>query len=207
MALSYFQDCMAGSSINDLTPTPWTVGKTGQSLQLLLGDVFQPSNPYSPCFIEWFQVIRQEGQQLERCWRKSHDESSWPRASTHFRAHAVVVIEPPPQKKSSLLGTNLRDILEEASRVLRSRGTLLITEVASRFLDAQAFVGVLTRLGFRLVSKDESSSHFFLFRLRKAGPPTARKEELLPGLGLQPCSTSTADSGQMGRAVAALWFQ
>nr|XP_020647533.1 ribosomal RNA-processing protein 8 [Pogona vitticeps] len=49
----------------------------------------------------------------------------------------------------ALMGTNLCEILEEANRVLRVGGTLLVAEVASRFPDVRAFVGALAQLGFR----------------------------------------------------------
>ncbi|XP_025904914.1 F-box/WD repeat-containing protein 7-like [Nothoprocta perdicaria] len=54
----------------------------------------------------------------------------------------------------SLMGTNLQEILEEANRVLKQGGTLLLAEVASRFTDLRAFLGALARLGFRCVSKE-----------------------------------------------------
>ncbi|XP_053163658.1 ribosomal RNA-processing protein 8 [Hemicordylus capensis] len=101
----------------------------------------------------------------------------------------------------ALMGTNLREILEEASRVLRVGGTLLVAEVASRFADVRAFLGALARLGFRLLSQDVSGSHFYTFELRKAkatrqaaaeGAAQARGRKPpppppLPGLALQPC--------------------
>ncbi|NXA43661.1 RRP8 protein, partial [Eudromia elegans] len=53
----------------------------------------------------------------------------------------------------ALMGTNLQEILEEANRVLKQGGTLLLAEVASRFADLRAFLSALARLGFRCVSK------------------------------------------------------
>ncbi|XP_060130135.1 ribosomal RNA-processing protein 8 [Zootoca vivipara] len=89
----------------------------------------------------------------------------------------------------ALMGTNLQEILEEANRVLRVGGTLLVAEVASRFPDVRAFVAALARLGFRLLSKDVTGSHFFTFELRKAEAPKrkGRGERALPGLALRPC--------------------
>ncbi|XP_063162159.1 ribosomal RNA-processing protein 8 isoform X2 [Candoia aspera] len=87
----------------------------------------------------------------------------------------------------ALMGTNLREILQEAHRVLRTRGTLLVAEVASRFADVRAFLGALARLGFRLVSKDLSGSHFYVFELRKAEKAAASAEEEPRGLALRPC--------------------
>ncbi|NWV00828.1 RRP8 protein, partial [Upupa epops] len=53
----------------------------------------------------------------------------------------------------SLMGTNLQEILTEANRVLRTGGTLLVAEVASRFEDVGTFVGALVHLGFKSGSK------------------------------------------------------
>ncbi|XP_066475355.1 ribosomal RNA-processing protein 8 [Tiliqua scincoides] len=85
----------------------------------------------------------------------------------------------------ALMGTNLHEILQEASRVLRLGGTLLVAEVASRFADVRAFVGALAQLGFRLQAKDVSGSHFYIFELRKTAAALPRKT--LPGLALRPC--------------------
>ncbi|KAF5893034.1 ribosomal RNA-processing protein 8, partial [Clarias magur] len=53
----------------------------------------------------------------------------------------------------SLMGTNLTDFLAEANRVLVMSGVLKIAEVASRFDNIRQFIGALSRLGFKLVSK------------------------------------------------------
>ncbi|XP_054829249.1 ribosomal RNA-processing protein 8 [Eublepharis macularius] len=90
----------------------------------------------------------------------------------------------------ALMGTNLCEILEEANRVLRVGGTLLVAEVASRFVDLRAFLGALARLGFQLVSKDTSGSYFYTLELRKAGPPRtggAGTGKTPAGLALLPC--------------------
>ncbi|XP_038597611.1 ribosomal RNA-processing protein 8 [Tachyglossus aculeatus] len=85
----------------------------------------------------------------------------------------------------SLMGTNIRDFLEEANRVLKPGGLLKVAEVASRFEDVRAFLGSLAQLGFKSVSKDLTNSHFYLFDFRKTGPPQAKGR--LPGLALRPC--------------------
>ncbi|XP_064361405.1 ribosomal RNA-processing protein 8 isoform X2 [Dromaius novaehollandiae] len=54
----------------------------------------------------------------------------------------------------ALMGTNLQEILEEANRVLKHGGTLMMAEVASRFEDLRAFVNAMTHLGFKSVSKE-----------------------------------------------------
>lgn len=81
----------------------------------------------------------------------------------------------------SLMGTNIRDFLEEANRVLkpgwvlpghscttvctcacrctypelsvRLRGLLKVAEVSSRFEDVRTFLGAVTKLGFKVISK------------------------------------------------------
>uniref|UniRef100_A0A8D0B6R0 Ribosomal RNA-processing protein 8 n=1 Tax=Salvator merianae TaxID=96440 RepID=A0A8D0B6R0_SALMN len=89
----------------------------------------------------------------------------------------------------ALMGTNLCEILEEANRVLRTGGTLLVAEVASRFLDIRAFVGALAQLGFKLISKDVAGSHFYTFEFCKVTSVVRRegREKLLRGLVLRPC--------------------
>ncbi|RUS20258.1 methyltransferase-domain-containing protein [Endogone sp. FLAS-F59071] len=67
----------------------------------------------------------------------------------------------------SLMGTNYIDFLMEASRILKPNGELKIAEVISRFPDVDAFVDVLEKLGFDLVSKDDSNTMFILFNFVK----------------------------------------
>ncbi|XP_064914865.1 ribosomal RNA-processing protein 8 isoform X2 [Columba livia] len=52
------------------------------------------------------------------------------------------------------MGTNLQEILEEANRVLKPGGTLLVAEVASRFENIRTFVSAMAQLGFKSVSKE-----------------------------------------------------
>ncbi|XP_074672772.1 ribosomal RNA-processing protein 8 isoform X1 [Strix aluco] len=54
----------------------------------------------------------------------------------------------------ALMGTNLQEILEEANRVLKPGGTLMVAEVASRFEDTRTFVNAMAQLGFKSVSKE-----------------------------------------------------
>uniref|UniRef100_A0A8C6ZMK0 Ribosomal RNA-processing protein 8 n=1 Tax=Nothoprocta perdicaria TaxID=30464 RepID=A0A8C6ZMK0_NOTPE len=76
----------------------------------------------------------------------------------------------------SLMGTNLQEILEEANRVLKQGGTLLLAEVASRFTDLRAFLGALARLGFRCVSKvrEERGARLGPHRVPPAAPCLVR---------------------------------
>ncbi|KAM9263412.1 ribosomal RNA-processing protein 8 [Cariama cristata] len=85
----------------------------------------------------------------------------------------------------ALMGTNLQEILEEANRVLKQGGTLMVAEVASRFEDIRAFVNAMAQLGFKSVSKDLSSAFFHLLEFAKTGPP--RRRHRAPGLRLRPC--------------------
>ncbi|XP_065267714.1 ribosomal RNA-processing protein 8 [Emys orbicularis] len=85
----------------------------------------------------------------------------------------------------ALMGTNLREILEEANRVLRPGGMLKVAEVASRFADIRAFVSAVTQLGFQIVSKDLDNPFFYMFDFAKTGPPRAGGKLL--GLALRPC--------------------
>lgn len=87
----------------------------------------------------------------------------------------------------SLMGTNIRDFLEEANRVLKPGGLLKVAEVSSRFEDVRTFLGAVTKLGFKVISKDLTNSHFFLFDFEKTGPPRVGPKTQLSGLKLQPC--------------------
>uniref|UniRef100_A0A8D1I3R9 Ribosomal RNA-processing protein 8 n=1 Tax=Sus scrofa TaxID=9823 RepID=A0A8D1I3R9_PIG len=87
----------------------------------------------------------------------------------------------------SLMGTNIRDFLEEANRVLKPGGLLKVAEVSSRFEDVRTFLGAVAKLGFKVISKDLTNSHFFLFDFQKTGPPRVGPKAQLAGLKLQPC--------------------
>lgn len=87
----------------------------------------------------------------------------------------------------SLMGTNIRDFLEEANRVLKPGGLLKVAEVSSRFEDIRSFLGAVTKLGFKVIYKDLTNSHFFLFDFEKTGPPRVGPKAQLLGLKLQPC--------------------
>lgn len=63
----------------------------------------------------------------------------------------------------SLMGTNFVEFLKEAKRTLKINGTLMIAEVKSRFDNIKSFIDLLTKLGFKLILKDESNKMFVLF--------------------------------------------
>ncbi|XP_058269646.1 ribosomal RNA-processing protein 8 [Hemibagrus wyckioides] len=85
----------------------------------------------------------------------------------------------------SLMGTNLADFLAEANRVLVMGGVLKIAEVASRFDNLRQFIGALSNLGFKVVSKDTDNSHFYSFEFLKTHnvPKDVKKIRL----ELKPC--------------------
>ncbi|XP_077155110.1 ribosomal RNA-processing protein 8 [Ranitomeya variabilis] len=85
----------------------------------------------------------------------------------------------------SLMGKNLSDFLQEANRVLKPDGVLLVAEVSSRFDDVRQFLGAMAQLGFRSVNKNTENSHFYLFEFSKTG--RARDAAKHPGLQLKPC--------------------
>ncbi|KAG8071276.1 hypothetical protein GUJ93_ZPchr0006g43693 [Zizania palustris] len=73
----------------------------------------------------------------------------------------------------SLMGTNYASYLQEANRVLKPSGWLLIAEVRSRLdpntggADPNKFCEAISELGFSLVSKDAKNKMFILFYFRK----------------------------------------
>ncbi|CDQ67445.1 unnamed protein product [Oncorhynchus mykiss] len=86
----------------------------------------------------------------------------------------------------SLMGTNLVDFLVEANRVLAMGGILKIAEVASRFENVRNFMGALSSLGFKLVTKDTENSHFYSFEFEKIAEAPERVKKAA-GLELRPC--------------------
>ncbi|XP_063697352.1 ribosomal RNA-processing protein 8 [Culicoides brevitarsis] len=67
----------------------------------------------------------------------------------------------------SLMGTNLKDFLLEANRVLKPRGTLKIAEVASRFDNVKYFVANVEKCGFTLQNTDTNDKLFYFFNFKK----------------------------------------
>ncbi|KAJ7068146.1 methyltransferase-domain-containing protein [Mycena amicta] len=91
----------------------------------------------------------------------------------------------------SLMGTNWTGCLREAWRILRPDGELKLAEVASRFTDVEAFIGVVSSIGFKLRSKNDSNTHFTLFEFKKvvrAGKTEKEWSDVLRRGGvLKPC--------------------
>lgn len=67
----------------------------------------------------------------------------------------------------SLMGTNLRDFLVEANRVLKPNGLLKVAEVKSRFEKVDDFLSCVQSCGFKLLDKDVSGEYFYYFNFKK----------------------------------------
>ncbi|KAL7006512.1 25S rRNA (adenine645-N1)-methyltransferase [Cystobasidiomycetes sp. EMM_F5] len=63
----------------------------------------------------------------------------------------------------SLMGNDWLGMITEARRILKQGGKLKIAEVTSRFTDGKAFIKLIEECGFKLLSKDESNTHFIMF--------------------------------------------
>lgn len=85
----------------------------------------------------------------------------------------------------SLMGTNLREYLIEANRLLRYGGILKIAEVESRFQNVDKFIEQLNKYGFTLTWKDFSCNMFYFLDFRK--DKNIRNKQNLPNVTLQPC--------------------
>jgi len=89
----------------------------------------------------------------------------------------------------ALMGSNYVQFLREARRILRPRGHLRIAEVKSRFGDTEEWLAMMRdALGFQLVDRDDSNSHFVLFGFRKGeikGEGAAPAAP--PAVPLKPC--------------------
>eukprot|EP00158_Paraphelidium_tribonemae_P002399 Partr_v1_DN25333_c0_g1_i1_m21528 putative ribosomal RNA processing 8, methyltransferase, homolog (yeast) len=67
----------------------------------------------------------------------------------------------------SLMGVDYEGFLEEANRILKVRGHLLIAEVTSRIRDTEEFCTCLTKLGFTVRKTDSSNRMFVMVHLIK----------------------------------------
>ncbi|KAI3612375.1 ribosomal rna-processing protein 8 [Moniliophthora roreri] len=91
----------------------------------------------------------------------------------------------------SLMGTNWPSSIREAWRILKADGDLKIAEVASRFIDVERFVSLISSIGFKLKSKDDKNTHFTLFDFKKIARKYKSDKEwsgiLAQGDILKPC--------------------
>ncbi|XP_055598597.1 ribosomal RNA-processing protein 8-like [Uranotaenia lowii] len=67
----------------------------------------------------------------------------------------------------SLMGTNLRDFLLEANRVLKTGGILKVAEVSSRFDNVKEFIDCVQKCGFLLENQDLKHKLFYFFNFKK----------------------------------------
>ncbi|EFN77231.1 Cerebral protein 1-like protein [Harpegnathos saltator] len=86
----------------------------------------------------------------------------------------------------SLMGTNLKDYLIEANRVLKINGILKIAEVESRFEDIGDFIRLLNCYGFKNTWKDLSHDLFYFMDFKKEEDINMKKKTL-PTVTLKPC--------------------
>ncbi|KAL3526377.1 hypothetical protein ACH5RR_011033 [Cinchona calisaya] len=84
----------------------------------------------------------------------------------------------------SLMGTNYSSFIQEAYRVLKPSGWLLIAEVKSRFdpntggADLNKFLRAVCELGFSCVSKDFSNKMFILLHFKKKAKEKQKGKEI-----------------------------
>ena len=101
----------------------------------------------------------------------------------------------------SLMGTNLRDFIAEAFRVLKPGAELIVAEVKSRFevvpsstesndekatSGIQRFVLAMRGMHFKLLQKNEDNKMFALFRFRRTRSKTKRPSEIF-NWAFKPC--------------------
>mmetsp|Transcript_7700 Transcript_7700/g.11347 ORF Transcript_7700/g.11347 Transcript_7700/m.11347 type:complete len:219 (+) Transcript_7700:864-1520(+) len=77
----------------------------------------------------------------------------------------------------SLMGSNHVKMLQEAHRVLKKKGTLIIAEVESRVPHKEEFQTNMDKLGFKLQQKIQPNNFFFvcIFAKSKVKPPLPSK--------------------------------
>ena len=88
----------------------------------------------------------------------------------------------------ALMGTNTRDFIYEASRVLRVSGTLKVAELESRFqgqdCDVDKFISDVEKFGFKNSWKDLKKDFFYFLDFQKVKDVKKKK---LPEIVLKPC--------------------
>ena len=89
----------------------------------------------------------------------------------------------------SLMGTNIRDFIFEAGRVLKVGGVLKIAELESRFqgdgLDVDTFITNVQKFGFKNTWKDLKKDFFFFLDFTKV--VNVKKKKKLPDISLKAC--------------------
>jgi len=89
----------------------------------------------------------------------------------------------------SLMGTNIRDFVFEAARILKVGGTLKIAELESRFqgedLSVDQFIQNVEKFGFNNSWKDLKKDFFYFIDFKKV--TQVKKKKKLPELALKAC--------------------
>ena len=89
----------------------------------------------------------------------------------------------------SLMGTNIRDFVFEAARILKVGGTLKIAELESRFqgeeMSVDQFVQNVEKFGFKSSWKDLKKDFFYFIDFQKV--TEVKKKKKLPELTLKAC--------------------
>ena len=90
----------------------------------------------------------------------------------------------------ALMGTNIRDFLFEAARVLKVGGTLKIAELESRFqgevCSIDTFIAGVQKYGFKNSWKDLKKDFFYFLDFKKV-QDIKKKKGKLPEIELKPC--------------------
>ena len=89
----------------------------------------------------------------------------------------------------SLMGTNMRDFVFEAARILKVGGVLKIAELESRFqgdgMDVDTFIASLQKFGLKNNWKDLKKDFFYFLDFTKVAD--VKKKKKLPDLSLKAC--------------------
>lgn len=85
----------------------------------------------------------------------------------------------------ALMGTNIKDFILEANRVLQEGGIMKIAEVESRFNDANVFVSHIKKFGFHCTYSDTSQKYFYMFEFKKNR--SLKNTTGVPNIILKPC--------------------
>ncbi|VDN43185.1 unnamed protein product [Dibothriocephalus latus] len=87
------------------------------------------------------------------------------------------------------MGTNCRDFIYEANRILKMNGLLLLVEVASRFAcPVKDFLKRLKSFGFKIAAFEITKDTYFVrARLVKFKDLSCSPVSSLPDLQLDPC--------------------
>lgn len=88
----------------------------------------------------------------------------------------------------ALMGTNVRDFVFEAGRILKMGGTLKIAELESRFQSTYSldnFISDVCKFGFKNSWKDVKKGYFYFVDFKKV--TEVKKKKKLPEINLKPC--------------------